>query len=55
MPKIVVYLPVRAKKELEAEGHDAAEWVRNAVKAALRARGQTVRPDAVPAGGKRRG
>lgn len=38
MPKVVVYLPARQQRELEAAGHDAAEWVREVVKQALAAR-----------------
>lgn len=45
MPKVVVYLKARHQAELEAAGHDAAEWVREVVKQALAARRGEAKPD----------
>jgi hypothetical protein len=33
--KVIVYLPAAEQRALEAEGHDPAQWVRDAVKRAL--------------------
>lgn len=38
MPNVVIYLPRRDQRELEAEGHDPKQWVKDVVKAALLAR-----------------
>ena len=50
MPKIVVYVGARAARELEAEGFDPAEWVREKVREALTERRGTTVGSASPAG-----
>lgn len=35
MPKVVIYIPVKDARELEAEGTDVAKWTRQMVKFAL--------------------
>ena len=35
MPNVVVYLPIRAERELREAGHEPARWVRSVIRDAL--------------------